>query len=94
MKVVWSRHAVAQLAEIRAYIAKDKPVAAIQVAERIRRSVRQLSRHPRLGWRGILPGTRELIVPGAAFLVPYRIDEQTIEMIAVHHAAQRRQSDR
>jgi len=92
MKLVWSRHAVGQLAEIREYIARDKPGAAAHVAGRIREAVSLLKRHPHLGKRGLLPGTRELVVPGMPFVIAYRIRQRTVEIIAVHHGAQRRET--
>lgn len=65
-------------------------MAAARMVERIRETVDQLARFPSLGRAGRVPGTRELIIGGTPFIVPYRIREDAIEIIAVFHAAQRR----
>ena len=64
-------------------------MAAERVAERIRDSVAQLAQYPLLGRTGRVPGTRELIVSGTPFIVPYRIREDVVEIIVVLHAARR-----
>jgi toxin ParE1/3/4 len=88
MRIVWSPTAIAQLSEIRAYIEQDKPEAARAVARRIVAAADQLIANPRLGRLGRHPGTRELIIPGTPYLLPYRIQGQQIRILAVFHAAQ------
>jgi toxin ParE1/3/4 len=90
MRIVWSPTAIANLAEIRAYIEKDKPEAALSIAKRIVASVDRLSRNPRLGRLGHHAGTRELIIPGTPYLIPYKIERRTIKILAVFHTAQPR----
>jgi toxin ParE1/3/4 len=87
MRIVWSPSAIAQLAEIRAYIEQDKPEAAREVARRIIAAADRLSANPRLGRPGRHPRTRELIIPGTPYLLPYRIQGQQIKILAVFHAA-------
>jgi len=87
MRIVWSPTAIAQLSEIRAYIEQDKPEAARGVARRIVAAADQLSTNPRLGRPGRHPGTRELIIPGTPYLLPYRIQGQQIRILAVFHAS-------
>ena len=87
MRIVWSPTAIAQLSEIRAYIEQDKPEAAREVARRIVAAADQLSSNPRLGRPGRHPGTRELIIPGTPYLLPYRIQDQQIRILAVFHTA-------
>jgi toxin ParE1/3/4 len=87
MRIVWSPTAIAQLTEIRAYIEQDKPEAAREVARRIVNAADQLISNPRLGRRGRHPGTRELIIPGTPYLLPYRINGQEIRILAVFHTA-------
>jgi toxin ParE1/3/4 len=71
------------------YIARDNPAAADRVADRIKRSVEQLAEHPALGRAGRVPGTRELIIPGTPYIVPYRVRENAVEILRVFHAARR-----
>ena len=49
MKLIWSPLAVEQVRDIAAYIALDKPSAAVQWAEKIFNSVERLSDFPESG---------------------------------------------
>jgi toxin ParE1/3/4 len=73
MRIVWSETAIANLVEIRKYIEQEKPVAARRLARRIIESVERLAEHPDLGHPGREPETRELIVAGTPYIIPYRI---------------------
>lgn len=87
MHVVWSPTAVAQLAEIRSFIERDKPEAALGIARRIVSAVDQLSRNPHMGRPGRNLGTRELIVAGTPYILLYRIQEDRLKILAVFHAS-------
>ncbi len=89
MTIVWSERAVRHLAHLRAYIAKDRPSAAEHVAMTILATVELLAEQPGLGRPGRVPGTRELVVPGTPYLVPYRIRGDRLEIVAVFHGRQR-----
>jgi toxin ParE1/3/4 len=89
MKIVWSRRAVQHLAEIRSYITKDHPQAAPRVAARILESVDLLAGHPHIGRSGRVIGTRELVVSGTPYVIPYRVKEDRLELIAVFHGKQK-----
>jgi toxin ParE1/3/4 len=43
MRLIWTRRATGDLAEIRSYIARDNPPAASRIAARIRDSVARLA---------------------------------------------------
>ena len=58
-----------------------------RVGQTIRQAVRQLADAPGLGRPGRIPGTRELVVPGTSYIVPYRARSDAIEIIL--HGAQR-----
>jgi toxin ParE1/3/4 len=88
MKIVWSRRALRHLVALRDQIAKDSPTSAAQVASRILKSVDMLAAHPHIGRPGRLAGTRELVVAGTPYIIPYRIKEGGLELIAVFHGRQ------
>jgi toxin ParE1/3/4 len=88
MKLVWSRRAVAHLAALRRYIERDNPPAARDVAEQILRAVELLQTQPHMGRAGRVLGTRELVVSGTPFLIPYRVRGERLELIAVFHGRQ------
>jgi toxin ParE1/3/4 len=89
MKVVWSRRAPRHLTHVRDHIGKHDPKAAEGIARRILESVERLAAHPHIGRFGRIVGTRELVVSGAPYVVPYRIRAERLELIAVFHGRQK-----
>jgi len=88
MKVIWSRSTVRDLIAIQNHIARDNPAAAFATVRRIRQTVLdRLPRQPSLGRPGRVPGTRELVVGGTPYLVPYRVVGDRIDIIRVFHGA-------
>lgn len=88
MRLVYAPRFFERLREIRDRIGQDNPPAARQTVRRIREAVRRLAGTPGLGRSGRVPGTRELVVGGTPYLVPYRVREGTVEIITVLHGAQ------
>jgi len=78
-----------RLEDIRERIAEDNPEAAMRVVLRIRAVVQRLATTPALGRPGRVAGTRELVVPGTPYIVPYRITGDIVQIITVLHSAQR-----
>jgi toxin ParE1/3/4 len=52
-------------------------------------SLDALRDHPNLGKPGRLTGTRELVVGGTPYVVPYRGLGDDVEILAVFHGARR-----
>jgi toxin ParE1/3/4 len=71
------------------YIAQDDPAAAAEVAHRIVDATETLGKFPAAGRPGRVPGTRELIVSGTPYLLPYRVKEDVVEILRVLHAGRR-----
>jgi len=90
MQIVWTAKAVAHLAEIRQFIAADKPDAAARTAARILQAVELLAAHPHLGRPGRQPNTREIIVPGTPYLMPYRTCAERLQILAVLDGVRKR----
>lgn len=89
MNVAWSRRAIGNLVALRAYIAKDSPRSGAEVAQRILAAVELLSAQPHLGRPGRIVGTRELVVVGTPYVIPYRVMSGRLELLAVFHGRQR-----
>ena len=89
MRVRWLRKALENLDAEASYIGKDDPAAARLVVTRIMTAVSHLSRQPRLGRPGRVPGTRELVVPRTRYLVPYRVRGNVVEILRVFHVSRR-----
>ena len=90
LEIVWSRKALAQLVEIRRFIALDKPGAAARLAARIVSVVAALRTHPNMGRAGVEPGTRELVIGGTPYVVIYRVGRKRITILTVWHGARKR----
>ena len=89
MTVVWSPQAVEHLTHLRSYIARDNPKAANRVATALLNAVERLAELPNFGRAGRVAGTRELVVPGTPYVIPYRIRGDRLEVIAVFHGRQK-----
>ncbi len=89
MTIVWSPRAIEHLAHLRAHIARDNPKAANRVANALLEAVERLAELPNLGRPGRVVGTRELIVPGTPYVIPYRLRGDRLEVVAVFHTRQK-----
>jgi toxin ParE1/3/4 len=89
VNIVWSPRAIEHLAHLRAYIARDNPKAANRVANALLEAVERLAKLPSLGRPGRVAGTRELIVPGTPYVIPYRLRGDRLEVVAVFHTRQK-----
>jgi addiction module RelE/StbE family toxin len=87
--IVWSPRAIEHLAHLRACIARDNPKAASRIASALLDAVERLAQLPNLGRPGRVAGTRELVVPGTPYVIPYRLRDDRLEVIAVFHARQK-----
>jgi toxin ParE1/3/4 len=78
--------AIEDLASLRAYIAEDNPAAARRIVLHLIQNVEQLlPENPQIGRAGRVPGTRELVVAKTPYIVPYRIQRPTIQILRVYH---------
>ena len=89
MILIWSPTARAHLRQAEAFIAEDNPRAAAKTAKRILDAVERLKDFPASGRPGKLPHTRELVVPGTPFFLPYRVKGEAVEILGVIHGARK-----
>ena len=61
------------------YIALDNPEASARTVAAIVKAVENLKRFPAAGRPGRVPGTRELVVSGTPYIVPYRVRGNLVE---------------
>ena len=87
MKIVWTRSARADLNEIFDHTLQENPRAAGNVLHRIERSALHLADHPGMGRPGRVADTRELMIPGLPWILPYLTGPDTITILRVVHAA-------
>jgi toxin ParE1/3/4 len=55
----------------------------------VSRTEKQLSTLPKSGRPGRIPDTRELVLTGTPFILPYRIVGDAIQILRVFHGARR-----
>ena len=89
MTIVWSPRAIEHLAHLRADISRDNQKAANRIASALLEAVERLAELPSLGRPGRVAGTRELVVPGTPYVIPYRLRGDRLEVIAVFHGRQK-----
>ncbi len=89
MNVVWLPRALRRLEQAKRYIELDKPAAAIQTVRRIFECAERLAYFPEMGRSGAVSGTRELVVPGTAFILLYRIRADRVELLTILHGARK-----
>lgn len=92
MKLRYTPQARRHLDAIADYIAERNPDAAVRVGYRIREVIDLLVAIPSMGREGVLPGTREMVVPGLPYIVVYRVDTGmgALVVLGVYHGAQQR----
>ena len=89
MKLLWTTLALEDLHNAYEYVAADNPRAASAMIARIEAAVNSLRVFPDVGRPGRVERTRELVVTGTPFIIPYRTKHRQVEIIALIHAARR-----
>jgi addiction module RelE/StbE family toxin len=85
LKIRWLTLAAQDLEQAEAYIAQENPTSAVHIVLRIIEAVELLADQPGIGRPGRIEGTRELVVEGTPFIVPYRQKDAYIEILRVYH---------
>lgn len=84
-QVIWTFQALLDLEDIRTFVARDRPLAAERLANRLRTAAAALDRFPARG-RPISQGRRELThVP--PYLIRYRVTANGVRILEVRHGA-------
>ena len=90
MKIKWVRLALTDLDEAAEFISQDNPQAASRQIKRIRdAAARLLSDHPNAGRPGRVHGTRELVITDTPFILPYRVVNNTVQILLILHGARK-----
>lgn len=87
MRVEWTSEALDDVDRAVEYIARDRPQAAQEVAQRIWNATRQLADHPGLGRPGRVAGTRELIILDLPYIAPYIVRNNRVVILRILHGA-------
>jgi len=87
VRVKWTRAANRDLNSVAEYIGRDNPDAAVDTVLKIIQQVDMLADHPGLGRPGRVEDTRELVVTGLPYVVPYVHKRDTVTVLRVLHGA-------
>jgi toxin ParE1/3/4 len=86
----WSLAAAEDLEGIANYLWLHHPSFAATTIQRLYAAVKSLKSFPYAGREGRKSGTRELVLAPLPYLLIYAVDEQSIQVLRILHAAQER----
>lgn len=89
MNIVWTEPARNDLRDIFIYISKGNPKAARTLLSEIKEGTVILQNNPLLGRTGRVDGTREWVITGTQYILPYRVKKDQIQILAVFHGARK-----
>jgi len=87
MRIQWTKGAERNLDQVEEYIAQDNPRAAVNTVLKIIKAVKLLEEQPAMGRVGRVVDTRELVISGTPYIVPYRVKNDRIQILRVLHGA-------
>jgi len=87
MRIRWTRKALGNLDAAVKYIAADSPGNAREVAQKILAGIQHLRGQPGMGRPERVAGTRELVIPGLPFIVPYTEYDGEIVILRIVHTS-------
>jgi len=87
VKIVWTEPSRQDLRDIFEFIAENNPKAARSLLAEIKKRVCVLVNEPQLGRVGRVEGTRELVLTGTHYILPYRVKDQQIQILSVFHTS-------
>jgi toxin ParE1/3/4 len=87
MEIRWVRLALEDLEEIARFVSQDNPDAAGELVRRIWNTAQILAEHPHSGRAGRVLGTRELVIGGTQYILPYRVIRDEVQILRVLHGA-------
>ena len=70
-----------------AYIAADNPKLAGRLTFEIEARVETFAVQPEIGRPGRVDGTREFVLTGTPYILPYRVRDGRVEILAALHAS-------
>ncbi|WP_440029681.1 type II toxin-antitoxin system RelE/ParE family toxin [Chromobacterium amazonense] len=89
MRVLWLKKALKDFEAEAAYLHENHPAAAQAMAQAMRAAVQGLVDFPARGRPGRVPGTRELVLDGYPYLIPYRVKGDTVQILRLFHTSRR-----
>ncbi|MFJ5478819.1 type II toxin-antitoxin system RelE/ParE family toxin [Pectobacterium carotovorum] len=88
-EIKWLRKAAANLEAEYLYIAQDDPLAASQLVDEVQRLTELLPQQLAMGRSGRIPGTCELVLTYYLYIIPYRMKNNTLQILRIFHTNRR-----
>jgi addiction module RelE/StbE family toxin len=89
VQVKWTSRARRDLSSVEAYIAQDNPTAAIDTVLKIIAATETLAGFADTGRPGRVPDTRELVITGLPYIIPYRVSNSIVVILRVYHTSRK-----
>jgi toxin ParE1/3/4 len=92
MRLRWRARALADLEAFHDWLRSVEGAKPKQTISRIRAAAQSMRRLGDIGRPSVIEGLRELSVRNAPYVIVYRVESGTIDILAVYHTAQQRKS--
>lgn len=89
MRVRWLAKALAGLETELRHVAAEDVDAARRVAILVRERTELLGQFPDSGRPGRVPGTRELVLAGLPYIIPYRVRDLEVQVLRFFHTSRK-----
>ena len=89
MRIKWLHQALIDIDAEMSYIAQEDSDAAVKLYAHIRDRIAVLEIFPESGRLGRILGTRELVLTKYPYIIPYRVKDDTIEILRIFHTRQK-----
>jgi plasmid stabilization system protein ParE len=90
VRVRWTLDAANDLEEIHSYLAATRPELMRSTVLHLYTELTNLRKFPLIGRKAIRPGLRELFFWPLPYVCTYRVDENAIIILRIHHTAKDR----
>ena len=88
MRIRWTPAAAGDLESIKNYLERNYTPVATSTVRVIYQRIRTLKESPNRGRPGHRNGTRELVLLPLPYVVVYRVDFETVEVLHLYHSSQ------
>ncbi|WP_052360359.1 type II toxin-antitoxin system RelE/ParE family toxin [Solidesulfovibrio alcoholivorans] len=89
MRIRWLRKALQNLDAELEFIAQEDQDLAHKIYLHLMERIETLKEFPNHGRNGRVFGTRELVIERYPYIIPYRVRENTVEILRVFHTSRK-----
>lgn len=89
MKIKITNLATQDITSIKDYISRDNPNAAMDIIQRIIKSIDNIELFPDIGRPGRVPQTKELVISGTPLIIIYKLLNNSLYIIRIIHSSRK-----